>query len=68
MSESRSYRTKALAIDAIARSNMSDRMQELDRRLDGALRDSFPASDPTAITVDHPAALSPSAKQQDITS
>jgi hypothetical protein len=66
MSQNRPDRTKALAIDAIARSDMSDRKKQLDRRLDRALRDSFPASDPTAITVDHPAA--PSAKQQDIAS
>jgi hypothetical protein len=39
--------------------------QRLDRRLDRALRDSFPASDPAAIMVDHPEALRHSAKPKD---
>jgi hypothetical protein len=42
--------------------------QRLDRRLDRALRDSFPASDPTAITIDHSTVPRASEKQKDIAS
>jgi hypothetical protein len=42
--------------------------QRLDRRLDRALRDSFPASDPVAIIIDHPATPRLSAKPKDIAS
>jgi hypothetical protein len=40
--------------------------QRLDRRLDRVLRDSFPASDPVAITIDHTATSRLSAKPKDI--
>jgi hypothetical protein len=40
--------------------------QRLDRRLDRALQDSFPASDPVAIIIDHTATSRLSAKPKDI--
>jgi hypothetical protein len=42
--------------------------QRLDRRLDRALQDSFPASDPVAIIIDHSAIPPLSAKPMEIMS
>ena len=44
----RSYRGGSPAAD---RSNESNSKHELDRRLDQALEDTFPASDPVAILI-----------------
>jgi hypothetical protein len=48
-----------------ARPEALSEKQRLDRRLDRALRDSFPASDPIAISVDHPVAPTFLAKPED---
>jgi hypothetical protein len=52
----------------MAKPNTLSAKQQLDRRLDQALRDSFPASDPISISVERPAAPQPAARPKDTSS